>query len=107
MYLISEGDPCASALSRKPTEKGMRFSNRIPYVPIGSGKCHGVEVALRYFGISWDEVFAFDDGDNDYEMLKRAGNDRENIVGGRLILTLGELQSEPGGTAADKLQSIP
>lgn len=45
----------------------------IDLVPIGSGKCHGVEVALRYFGISWDEVFAFGDGDNDYEMLKRAG----------------------------------
>lgn len=42
-------------------------------VPIGSGKCHGVEVVLRRFGVSWDEVFAFGDGDNDYEMLKRAG----------------------------------
>lgn len=45
----------------------------IDLVPIGSGKCYGVEAALRYFGISWDEVFAFGDGDNDYEMLKCAG----------------------------------
>lgn len=42
-------------------------------VPVGSGKCHGVEVALNHFGISWSEVFAFGDGDNDYEMLKHAG----------------------------------
>ena len=45
----------------------------IDLVPAGSGKCHGVGVALNHFGIGWDEVFAFGDGDNDYEMLKRAG----------------------------------
>lgn len=45
----------------------------IDLVPIGSGKCHGVEKVLRNFGISWNEALAFGDGDNDYEMLKRAG----------------------------------
>lgn len=45
----------------------------VDLVPTGSGKCFGVEVVLRHFGISWSDVFAFGDGDNDYEMLKRAG----------------------------------
>ncbi len=41
-------------------------------VPKGSGKCLGIEVVLRHFDLSWDDVFAFGDGNNDYEMLKRA-----------------------------------
>lgn len=45
----------------------------IDLVPAGFGKCRGLEIVLSHFGIDWSEVFAFGDGDNDYEMLKRAG----------------------------------
>ncbi len=45
----------------------------VDLVPSGSGKCCGVEFVLRHFGISWSEVFAFGDGDNDCEMLRCAG----------------------------------
>lgn len=57
-------------------------------VPEGSGKCQGVEVVLKSFGISWDEVYAFGDGENDYEMLKRSvkgiamGNSARQLLNG-------------------------
>lgn len=62
-------------------------------VPEGSGKCSGVELVLRHFGIEWDEVIAFGDGDNDYEMLKRAGkgiamaNSSQRLLNGEFEVT--------------------
>ena len=44
----------------------------IDIVPQGSGKCRGIEVVLEHFGLGWENVFAFGDGNNDYEMLKMA-----------------------------------
>ena len=44
----------------------------IDLVPQGSGKCRGIEVVLNHFGLGWENVFAFGDGNNDYEMLGRA-----------------------------------
>ena len=48
-------------------------SYAVDIVPADSGKTRGIDVVLKHFGIKWEEVFAFGDGDNDYDMLKKAG----------------------------------
>ena len=47
--------------------------NATDLLPAGSGKSSGVEIALKHFGLKWEDTYAFGDGDNDYEMLKCAG----------------------------------
>ena len=48
-------------------------TNAVDIVPASSGKVRGIDVVLQRLGIGWKEVFAFGDGDNDYDMLKKAG----------------------------------
>lgn len=47
-----------------------RFGTDI--VPIGCGKCAGIDQILHKYGLTWENVIAFGDGENDYEMLKCA-----------------------------------
>ena len=42
-------------------------------ISVGSGKVVGMEALLGRLGLSFDEVIAFGDGDNDLEMLGAAG----------------------------------
>lgn len=41
-------------------------------VPAGGGKCTGIEAVLDAYGVGWENVMAFGDGDNDYDMLLHA-----------------------------------
>ena len=45
----------------------------VDILPIGGGKCAGVEKVLDEFSLTWDSVIAFGDGENDWQMLKKAG----------------------------------
>ena len=42
-------------------------------LPLGGGKCAGIEKVLEEFSLTWDSVIAFGDGENDRQMLEKAG----------------------------------
>lgn len=53
--------------------KTVRWSQEfVDLIPAGGGKTAGIESILKHFSITWDEVMAFGDGENDMEMLKAA-----------------------------------
>lgn len=71
-------------LSPAETEKTLRpilqcsdFFRGSPFtadiLPIGGGKCTGIEKVLEQFDLMWDSVIAFGDGENDRQMLEKAG----------------------------------
>lgn len=45
----------------------------VDIIPKNGGKTRGINAALRYWGLTWEEVIAFGDGENDMEMLEAAG----------------------------------
>ena len=65
----------------------------VDVVPEGCSKKTGIDHILKKFGISWDEVMAFGDGENDYEMLKHAqigvamGNSDPILCNGEFYIT--------------------
>lgn len=53
--------------------KTVRWSQEfVDLIPAGGGKTLGIESILKHFNITWDEVMAIGDGENDMEMLKAA-----------------------------------
>ena len=62
-------------------------------LPNGCSKKTGIDRVLNKFGLSWDEVMAFGDGENDYEMLKNArygvamGNADPLLLAGEFYIT--------------------
>lgn len=65
----------------------------IDIVPEGCGKCAGIEAVLQKYSLSWEDVMAFGDGENDYEMLKKAkygiamGNSSNMLLNGDFYIT--------------------
>lgn len=62
-------------------------------VPTGCSKRTGIETVLKKYNLTWDEVIAFGDGENDYEMLKYAkygvamGNADPMLLNGDFYIT--------------------
>jgi len=42
-------------------------------LPQGAGKCAAIETVLAHYGLYWDQIIAFGDGENDRQMLEKAG----------------------------------
>lgn len=59
----------AGLASAKTTRWSPEFVDLIPKT---GGKTKGIEAILQHFNISWDEVMAFGDGENDLAMLETA-----------------------------------
>ena len=65
----------------------------IDVLPIGCGKYAGIAQVLRKYNLTWENVIAFGDGENDYEMLKRAkygvamGNSDPMLLTGEFTVT--------------------
>ena len=65
----------------------------VDVVPNGCSKKTGIDHILNKYQISWDEVMAFGDGENDYEMLKHAqigvamGNSDPILFNGEFYIT--------------------
>lgn len=65
----------------------------IDIVPDGCSKKTGIDHVLQKYKITWDEVMAFGDGENDYEMLKNAhigvamGNSDSILLNGEFYIT--------------------
>ena len=51
-------------------------SNWIDVTPVGVSKASGLHQLLRYYGIDEDDVMAFGDAMNDYDILRFVGNPR-------------------------------
>jgi len=49
------------------------YPEYLEIMPLGSGKMQALEFLFDKHGLSWGEVIAIGDGDNDVEMLKKAG----------------------------------
>lgn len=47
--------------------------NVLQVLPLGASKAQGVAKVLPLLGVSWDQVLAAGDGENDLEMLQAAG----------------------------------
>lgn len=53
--------------------KAVRWSPAfVDVIPKSGGKVAGIEAILSYFHISWENVMAFGDGENDMDMLRAA-----------------------------------
>lgn len=65
----------------------------IDILPLGCSKRTGIEKVLERYGIAWDEVMAFGDGENDLPMLRAAkhgiamGNSPEFMLDGEFYVT--------------------
>lgn len=65
----------------------------IDILPLGCSKRTGIEIVLQRYGISWEEVMAFGDGENDLPMLRAAkigvamGNSPEFMLNGEFYVT--------------------
>lgn len=79
-------------------------------LPTGCSKRTGIETVLKKYNLTWDEVIAFGDGENDYEMLKYAkigvamGNADPMLLGGEFYIT--ESVDSDGAVAALKHFSL-
>lgn len=64
----------AQALSKDlPGSKTVRWNpDFVDLISLGGDKTKGIEAILKHFNITWAEVMAFGDGQNDIEMLKAA-----------------------------------
>ena len=73
-------------------------------LPTGCSKRTGIEMVLKKYNLSWDEVIAFGDGENDYEMLKYAkigvamGNADPMLLNGDFYIT-GSVECDGAVTA--------
>ncbi len=64
-------------LSRLPTLPHIKYTQwhegGIDMIAMDGGKATGIERVLAHYGISWEEVIAFGDAENDIDMLRGAG----------------------------------
>lgn len=73
-------------------------------IPIGCSKRTGIEKVLEKYRLTWDDVIAFGDGENDYEMLKYAkygvamGNADAILLTGEFYIT-GSVEADGAVTA--------
>lgn len=58
-------------------------------VPAGGGKKAGIEAVLTAYGLCWNDVMAFGDGDNDLEMLQCASRGIAMQDSSQLLLNAG------------------
>ncbi|MCE4603802.1 MAG: phosphoglycolate phosphatase [Aeropyrum sp.] len=63
----------ASSLARQAGYSAIWSGYALHIQPPGGGKARGLEALLEMLGASWSEVLAVGDGDNDVEMLAKAG----------------------------------
>lgn len=63
----------ATLEARMPSSKAVRWSPVfVDIIAKKGGKVQGIEAILTHFGLSWDEVMAFGDGQNDIGMIEKA-----------------------------------
>ena len=83
----------------------------IDVLPVGCGKCAGITHILRKYDLTWENVVAFGDGENDYEMLKHAkhgiamGNSDPMLLTGEFTVT-GSVEEDGVVTALQQLGLI-
>ena len=72
--LIVYGDGAEAALRQLPGCKMSRWNDHaVDILPRSGGKVLGIGQFLRRLSLDWSEIMAFGDGENDVDMLRRAG----------------------------------
>ena len=72
--LIVYGDGAEAALRQLPGCKMSRWNDHaVDILPRSGGKVLGIGQFLRRLSLDWGEIMAFGDGENDVDMLRRAG----------------------------------
>ena len=94
MAYIPSGEIEKRVLSGVQHSQATRWNRYgIDIVPTGCSKKTGIDAMLQHFGLSWEEVMAFGDGENDYVMLKHAaigvamGNADPMLLDGQFYVT--------------------
>ena len=84
-------DDTLSVLKKSHATRWHPYS--VDVVPNGCSKKTGIDQVLNKYGLSWDEVMAFGDGENDQKMLQSAkigvamGNSDEILLDGEFYVT--------------------
>ena len=72
--LIVYGGGAEAALRQLPGCKMSRWNDHaVDILPRSGGKVLGIGQFLRRLSLDWGEIMAFGDGENDVDMLRRAG----------------------------------
>lgn len=86
-----DADDTLSVLRKSHATRWHPYS--VDVVPNGCSKKTGIDEVLKKYGIEWDEVMAFGDGENDHKMLQSAkigvamGNSDPILLSGDFYVT--------------------